>query len=103
MSCMLVVIVEKDREQDIFEALHDIGIRNFTRLQGTGTGLWQTVDRTVDPEKVFLLSVIQADQAEEAMKALHEKAGLDEDAARGIAFTVPVEMGIGAGIPREPT
>jgi nitrogen regulatory protein PII len=81
----------------VVEVLDDIGISSMTFVGATGTGVWQHVTRGVSPQKTLLLSVIPAEMTEPALAALRDKAGLSEP-GRGVAFTVPVSGGVGAGI-----
>jgi len=95
---LLVTIVEKDFFLDVCEALEAAGITAFTCLHGTGTGVWQKVDRWVNPEKIVFLSVISPTQRDAAYDSLKQRVSLDLP-GRGIAFTLPVEGGIGVGLP----
>ena len=85
-NTLLVVIVERDNEHTVFEALQKAGIRIFTRLQGTGTGVWQSVGRAVDPEKAVLMCVIPETRREAALDALRTYAKLDDDPGRGVGI-----------------
>ena len=95
---LIVVIVEKDFFLDVCEALEAANIKAFTCLHGTGTGVWQKVDRWVNPERIVFLSVIDSSQREPAYESLRKRVSLDLP-GRGIAFTMPVESGIGVGLP----
>ncbi|MBV6633934.1 MAG: hypothetical protein KI792_12990 [Alphaproteobacteria bacterium] len=99
---LLVVIVEKDFFLDVCEALEASSITAFTCLHGTGTGIWQQVDRWVNPEKIVFMSVINKSQQEAAYDSLRKRVSLDMP-GRGIAFSMPVESGIGVGIPADGT
>ena len=95
---LLVVIVEKDFFLDVCEALEAADITAFTCLHGTGTGVWQKVDRWVNPEKIVFLSVVDSTQLKPAYDSLKKRVSIDLP-GRGIAFTLPVESGIGVGLP----
>ncbi|HAU29517.1 MAG TPA: hypothetical protein DCW68_05330 [Rhodospirillaceae bacterium] len=97
-NTLMMIVVERDHEFDVFEALEKVGVKAFTRLQGTGTGVWQMSSREVDPKKAILLTVIPEEKREEVFAALKSNAKLDEP-GRGIAFSLPVEIGLGVGIP----
>lgn len=97
-NTLMMIVVERDHEFDVFEALEKVGVKAFTRLQGTGTGVWQMSSREVDPKKAILLTVIPEDKREEVFATLKSNAKLDEP-GRGIAFSLPVEIGLGVGIP----
>ncbi len=97
-NTLMMIVVERDHEFDVFEALEKVGVKAFTRLQGTGTGVWQMSSREVDPKKAILLTVIPESKREEVFAALKANAKLDEP-GRGVAFSLPVEIGLGVGIP----
>ncbi len=97
-SVLLVVIIEKSFDIEVSEALDQSGIKAFTRLEGTGTGVWQKLDRWVDPEKLIFLCVVKRDVVPTAMANLEDTARLKTPGV-GIAFTLPVEVASGIGIP----
>ncbi len=97
---MLMVIIEKDHDLTAVEALESVGIDAMTFVGATGTGVWQHVAREVSPHKTLVMSVIPRNQLDRAMAALADKAGLSEP-GRGVAFAIPVEAGMGAGISQD--
>lgn len=97
-QALLVVIVEKDFFLDVCEALEAAGVTAFTCLHGTGTGVWQQVERWVNPEKIVFLSVIDSDKREPVYDSLRQRVSLDQP-GRGVAFSLPVDSGIGVGLP----
>jgi len=94
---LLMVIIEKDHDLAAVEALGAVGIDAMTFVGATGTGVWQHVAREVSPHKTLVLSVLPRAMLDKALASLSDKAGLDEP-GRGVAFAVPVEAGMGAGI-----
>ncbi len=95
---LLVIIVEKAQDFTVLDALDKAGISAVTFLTGTGAGVWHTLSREVDPEKTIIMSVVDRAAAPEALKALETHGGLGQP-GRGIAFSVPVDQGIGVGLP----
>ncbi|GAB5387820.1 MAG: hypothetical protein Alpg2KO_07880 [Alphaproteobacteria bacterium] len=97
-NVLLVVIIEKSFDLEVSEAFEQAGVKAFTRLEGTGSGVWQQLDRWVDPEKLIYLTVLERDQLATAFRYLKTTAQLEKPGV-GIAFTLPVFEGIGVGIP----
>ncbi|MEA1938249.1 MAG: hypothetical protein U9N14_04070 [Pseudomonadota bacterium] len=95
---LLFVIVEQDHEIEVLDVLNDIGITAFSRFTGTGTGIWQQAERDINPEKAIIIAVISRKLKRTVLKTLAYKAKLRET-GRGIAFTMPVDGGVGVGIP----
>jgi hypothetical protein len=96
---LLTVIVEQSYDDEVAAAFDMAGIGAWTRFEGTGTGVWETLDRWVDPQKYIYQTVITAEQEDRAFSALLSKAGLDRPGV-GIAFTHELRRTAGVGVPR---
>lgn len=97
-SSLLVVIIEKSADFQALEALDSVGIKAVTFIDGTGSGVWQTVHREVDPTKTVVFSVMPSEKVPDALDALRDIAEIDKP-GRGIAFSIPVDQATGVWVP----
>jgi nitrogen regulatory protein PII len=95
---LLVIIIERELENDARRALKSAGIETFTCLQASGEGIADKLNRWVDPEKIMLISVVLTREVDGAMEALKRDAQMGVPGV-GVAFTLPVDRAIGIGIP----
>lgn len=91
---LIVIVVEQSYDEEVAAALEYAGIMAWTRTDGTGTGVWQELDRWVDPQKYIYNCIIESDMEDRVMAALMERAGFDRPGV-GIAYSMPLKRVIG--------
>jgi len=96
----LFIVTEQANDVEVIEALAQADVTAYTKMKGTGTGVWQTLSRWVDPEKLIIMAVIDETHVQAATEALKTTGRLSEPGV-GVCFLLPVLGAFGTGIPEE--
>ncbi|HQG30648.1 MAG TPA: P-II family nitrogen regulator [Deltaproteobacteria bacterium] len=101
---LIVTIVQKGWGNKVLDASVKAGAYGGTILFGRGSGIHekQTIlGIPIEPEKEIVLTVTYSDKADDILKAISRSTNLCRP-GMGIAFVVPVDRVLGAGLLCEP-
>ena len=90
---LIVTIVDKGVSDTVIEASKEAGARGGTIIYGRGTGVHEQkklFSMLIEPEKDVVLTVIEADQADEVLKHIINRSELNEP-GHGIAFMIDID------------
>lgn len=96
---LLVVIVDKYKEETVLERALNNGASSGVILVGRGTGdpkQLRVFGIHIQPEKRVVLLAVTQDKIKQVQDALNEKLGFSEP-NHGISFVLPTKKAIGLG------
>jgi nitrogen regulatory protein P-II 1 len=105
MKLLFIVLNSTDKLEEVLEGLLEVGVTGATIVDSVGMGHiiedvplfagMRSIFRSSKPRNNMIFSVINDNQAAEAMEVLDKILGCSQDKGSGIAFTLPIDSAIG--------
>lgn len=95
---LIIVIVKRGFADTVMDAARAVGAKGGTAIHARGTGTAETqkfLGLNIEPEKDLLMILAEDEKKSAMMKAINEKAGLNQEGS-GLVFALPVDEVMGS-------